>query len=428
MQEISLKQRKRFFPVLLFISLGSFLSGGCTKTPKQEVLREITPPKAVIQSLIVEGRAYENCFVDSGFVKPNQRIADLLKNFKVAEAVWRELTLLPRDVFDCAGIRPGQKYTVIYTNDSTKTVRHLVFEPDPYCYYLFDFSTPLKVEKVDRHVEVEEKVIAAEIRHNLWETMETMEIPAGLCNKFVDIFDWRVDFQRLQPGDRLKIIYTQQLVNGKQISFDQIKSACFQHGQKTLYAFGYNQGGDIKYYDEEGKSCQAQLLKYPIEFSRISSHYSHRRFHPVAKVFRPHLGTDFAAPTGTPIRSVGNGIVVEAGYKLNNGNHVKIVHSQTYTTGYLHMSRIGKDIRPGTHVKQGQVIGYVGSTGLATGPHLCYRFWKNGKQVDALRVVLPSKENLTKSELEDFEQSKMALVSRMELAPYPAEAVQVASQ
>lgn len=419
MQKNSVMLMKGTFYVLVFLST-AFLPTGCTNSPKQETVQEIIPQKPEeVKSLTVEGKPYMNCLVDSGFVKPNQRLADLLKGYKIEEAVWRELTLLPRDVFNCANIRPGQKYTVIYADDSIKAARHLVFEPNPYCYYIFDFCTPLKVEKIDRKVEVEEKIITAEIKNNLWETIEAMKIPAGLCNKFVDIFDWRVDFQRLQPGNRLKIIYTQQLVNGKRISFDQIKAACFEYGEKTLYAFGHSTGGELKYYDEDGRSCQAQLLKYPIEFSRISSRYSHRRFHPVAKVFRPHLGTDFAAPVGTPIRTVGDGVVLEAGYTGNNGNYVKIMHNRTYTTGYLHMSRIGKGMHSGAHVKQGQVIGYVGSTGLATGPHLCYRFWKNGRQVDALRVDLPRKEKLSEIELEKFGRNKMALVSRLDLAPYP---------
>jgi murein DD-endopeptidase MepM/ murein hydrolase activator NlpD len=166
------------------------------------------------------------------------------------------------------------------------------------------------------------------------------------------------------------------------------------------------------------------LLKYPIEFTRISSRYSKSRFHPVVKVFRPHLGTDFAAPTGTPIRSVGDGIVEEAQYKTNNGNYVKVRHNGTYTTGYLHMSKIASGITPGTRVRQGQTIGYVGSTGLATGPHLCYRFWKNGVQVDALKVELPPSQPVKVDYFEAFEKVKTDLIQRLQLIPFPAKEMQ----
>jgi len=410
--------------IFVFAVIVCYLWAGGKPPAKPE--KQAEPAAAEPQSPTVEGKVYRGCLADSGFVKANQRFSDILRDYKLEDAVWKELNLLPRRIFSFTSIRPGQKYTVIYKSDSVKTANCMFFECSPYCGYLFHFSSPLKVEKIERQTEVEERVITAEIKRNLWETIEAMNIPAALCNKFVDIFDWRVDFQRLQAGDRLKIIYTQQSAGGKYVSFDQIKAACFEHGDKTLYAFGYQKDGNLKYYDENGASCQAQLLRYPIEFSRISSRYSPRRFHPVAKVFRPHLGTDFAAPAGTPIRTVGDGVVAEAGHKLNNGNYVKIAHNQNYATGYLHMSRIGHAIRPGARVKQGQVIGYVGSTGLATGPHLCYRFWKNGKQVDALRAGLPLQENLSKSEFEDFERSKTALASRLELAPFPAQTTQVA--
>ncbi|HEX6890436.1 MAG TPA: M23 family metallopeptidase, partial [Chryseolinea sp.] len=175
-----------------------------------------------------------------------------------------------------------------------------------------------------------------------------------------------------------------------------------------------DQGEGIDYFDDEGKSLRKALLKYPIEFTRISSRYTMNRFHPVQKRWKAHLGTDFAAPTGTPIRSVGDGIIDEAQYKSNNGNYVKIRHNGTYTTQYLHMSRIAEGVRAGTRVKQGQTIGYVGSTGLATGPHLCYRFWKNGVQVDALRVELPPSQPVKKDQMEAFDKVKQELTKKLD--------------
>jgi murein DD-endopeptidase MepM/ murein hydrolase activator NlpD len=224
---------------------------------------------------------------------------------------------------------------------------------------------------------------------------------------------WQVDFQRLSRGDRFKIIYEESVVENRPIAIGAIKALYFEHRLRPYYAFPYDQGSGVDYFDEGGNSLRKALLRYPIEFTRISSRYSGRRFHPVEKKYKPHLGTDFAAPTGTPIRSVGDGTVLEAWYSRGNGNYVKIRHNSTYTTQYLHMSKIESGIRPGVRVKQGQVIGRVGSTGLATGPHLCYRFWKNGRQVDALRVALPPSEPIHSGHKDAFESLRLGLSARL---------------
>ncbi|MFM7487580.1 MAG: M23 family metallopeptidase, partial [Cytophagales bacterium] len=199
----------------------------------------------------------------------------------------------------------------------------------------------------------------------------------------------------------------------------------FEHFGSKYYAFPFDQGEGLDYFDNAGNSLRKALLKYPIEFTRISSRYSMSRFHPVVKVFRPHLGTDFAAPTGTPIRSVGDGIVQEAQYTANNGNYVKIRQNATFTTGYLHMSKIASGITAGSRVKQGQTIGFVGSTGLATGPHLCYRFWRNGVQVDALRVELPPSQPVKKELHAAFKTVKEFCIRRLEAIAFPSQSAPV---
>src|SRR5690606_21799455 len=243
--------------------------------------------------------------------------------------------------------------------------------------------------------------------------------PADLTNRFVDIFGWQVDFQRLQRGDKFKLLYEERQVEGVSIGIGKINGIYFEHFDQPFYAFPFDQGEGIDYFDEDGKSLRKALLKYPIQFTRISSRYNKNRFHPVQKRWKAHLGTDFAAPTGTPIRSVGDGIVLEARYKSNNGNYVKIRHNATYTTQYLHMSKIAPGIRPGVKVKQEQVIGYVGSTGLATGPHLCYRFWKNGVQVDALRVELPPSQPIQDEYMEAFDSVRTTLIDKLNHIPFP---------
>jgi murein DD-endopeptidase MepM/ murein hydrolase activator NlpD len=263
-----------------------------------------------------------------------------------------------------------------------------------------------------------EKTISGVVTSSLSETIEKLNISHELTNKFVDIFGWQVDFQRLQKGDRFKLIYEENQVEKKPISIGKISGIYFEHFDKGYYAFPYDQGEGQDYFDAEGKSLRKALLKYPIEFTRISSRYNLNRFHPVAKVFRAHLGTDFAAPQGTPIRSVGEGTVEDAKYTANNGNYVKIRHNSTYTTAYLHMSKIASGVVAGTRVKQGQTIGYVGSTGLATGPHLCYRFWRNGVQIDALRVELPPSKPVKAEHLSTFEKVKERYTNRLKLISF----------
>jgi murein DD-endopeptidase MepM/ murein hydrolase activator NlpD len=281
------------------------------------------------------------------------------------------------------------------------------------------------VESCQRNVDTLQRQISGRIESTLSQTIEALNISNDLTNKFVDIFAWQVDFQRLQKGDQFKMIYEENLVDEVPIGIGRILGVYFEHSNNGYYAFPFDQGDGADYFDEKGNSLRKALLKYPIEFTRISSRYSKNRFHPVVKVFRPHLGTDFAASTGTPIRSVGDGIIEEAQYKTNNGNYVKVRHNGTYTTGYLHMSKIASGIKAGTRVRQGETIGYVGSTGLATGPHLCYRFWKNGVQVDALNIELPPSQPVKAEYFPAYEITKEAIIKRLQLIPFPSSSVEM---
>jgi murein DD-endopeptidase MepM/ murein hydrolase activator NlpD len=352
-------------------------------------------------------------------IKKNQFLADILTEYNVPVKLINQVSSLPRNVFDVRKVAANKKYTLICQPDSTKTAKVFVYEPNPIDYIVFTFEDSLWVDVCQRDVVVEEKSISGVIESSLSETIEQMGISHELTNKFVDIFAWQVDFQRLQKGDVFKLVYEEMQVEGRSIGIRNINGIYFEHFGSGYYAIPFDQGKGKDYFDEHGKSLRKALLKYPIEFTRISSRYTGRRFHPVQKVFKAHLGTDFAAPTGTPIRSVGDGIVEEAQYKSNNGNYVKIRHNGTYTTQYLHMSRIEPGIKAGQRVRQGQRIGYVGSTGLATGPHLCYRFWRNGVQVDALRVELPPSQPIMSDYAEAYEQVKSEVKMRLDAIPSP---------
>jgi murein DD-endopeptidase MepM/ murein hydrolase activator NlpD len=358
-------------------------------------------------------------------VKRNQRFTELLSGYYISPTVLKQLHLLPKSIYDFRKISAHKKYTLLVEHDSVKTLTALVYEPNPIDYVVFHLRDSLIVELCQRKVDTVQRTTSGRIESTLSHTIEALNISHELTNKFVDIFAWVVDFQRLQKGDQFKLIYEENLVDEKPIGIGKILGVYFEHSGHGLYAFPFDQGDGPDYFDDEGNSLRKALLKYPIEFTRISSRYSKSRFHPVVKVFRPHLGTDFAAPTGTPIRTVGDGIVEEAQYKTNNGNYVKVRHNGTYTTQYLHMSKIAADIKPGARVRQGQTIGYVGSTGLATGPHLCYRFWKNGVQVDALQVELPPSQPVKEEYFSRFQAVKEDLIKRLELIPFPTTSAEV---
>ncbi len=374
--------------------------------------------REIIKPIVLFGMVVNDLHITEDVVKKNQRFTDLIEDHFINPSVLRELNLLPRKTFDFRKISAGKKYTLITEHDSLQSIKALIYESNPIDYVIFYFKDSLFVEVCQREVITLEKAMVGEIQSSLSQTIDALGISHELTNKFVDIYAWQVDFQRLQKGDKFKLIYEENLVEEKPISIGNILAIYFEHSGNGYYAFPFDQGDGRDYFDEEGKSLRKALLKYPIEFTRISSRYNLNRFHPVAKVFRAHLGTDFAAPTGTPIRSVGDGVIEEAQYKTNNGNYVKVRHNGTYTTAYLHMSKIGAGITPGARVRQGQTIGYVGSTGLATGPHVCYRFWRNGVQVDALRVELPPSQPIKSENSGQFEKVKQELIQRLKLIPF----------
>lgn len=381
-------------------------------TLQQEVL-------AVKEPSMLYGMVVDNYTIIEDKIKRNDRLGDILEAYHVPYKIIHQISQLSSNVFDVRKIVPNKKYTLICDQDSLQTAKAFVYEPNLIDYIVFRFEDTLWVDVCQREVVIQEKSIAGEIQSNLSETIEQLGISHELTNKFVDIFGWQVDFQRLQKGDKFKLIYEEAQVEGTSVGIKQINGIYFEHAGNPYYAFPFDQGEGVDYFDEEGNSLRKALLKYPIEFTRISSRYTMNRFHPVQKRWKAHLGTDFAAPTGTPIRSVGDGIIEEAQYKSNNGNYVKVRHNGTYTTQYLHMSRIAQGVRAGTKVKQGQTIGYVGSTGLATGPHLCYRFWRNGVQVDALRVELPPSKPVKQDAIEAFELVKRDISGKLDSIPFP---------
>jgi murein DD-endopeptidase MepM/ murein hydrolase activator NlpD len=351
----------------------------------------------------------------------NQTLSGILAQYNLPGDIIAKLLSTSEDRFDYHKIIAGNSYYAFMKKDSINTLSYLVYEEDPVNYVVFAFEDSLKIYTGKKPIETKRKTIAAVINHSLYTAMLKNEASPELVLELSEVFAWQIDFYRVQKGNYFKVIYDEEFVNGQSIGIKKIIGAYFNHEGEDFYAIEFEQDNTSQYFDENGKSLRKAFLKAPLKYSRISSRYSPRRLHPVQKVYKAHSGTDYAAPTGTPIRTVGDGIVTEASYSLYNGRYVKIRHNSVYTTQYLHMSRFAKGIKPGVEVTQGQVIGYVGSTGLATGPHLCYRFWKNGKQVDPLRVKIPPSHPVKKELLDDYNKRKIEVITELDSIKLPFE-------
>ncbi|WP_333878386.1 M23 family metallopeptidase [Flavobacterium sp.] len=297
-----------------------------------------------------------------------------------------------KDTFDVRSIRKGKPYTILRSKDKTNKIQYFIYQPDKVNYYVIDFRDSITAHKKTRPLTFKTRTIAGALNGSLSETLSNEKVDPALASKIAKIYAWSIDFFKLQKGDKFGLTFTERYINDTIYDgVDSLKAAFFEYKGKKIYAFPFSPNDNAKkleYYDEEGKTLKNFFLKAPLKFINITSRYSKNRFHPVQKRWKAHNGTDYAAPTGTPIMSTAAGVVEQAGYTTGNGNFVKVKHDRTYSTQYLHMSKIL--VKRGQRVTQGQVIGKVGSTGLATGPHVCYRFWKNGVQVDALKLKLPT--------------------------------------
>ncbi len=303
-----------------------------------------------------------------------------------------------KQVYDVRKINIGKPYTILFSKDSLRTPELFIYQPNLIDYVLVSLTDSLWAEKKSKAVKLLEFKAQGIITSSLSETMEEKKLSPLLSNELSEIYAWTIDFFRLENGDNFKIIYSGKYVEDSiYVGLNRIHSAYFEHRGKPFYAIEFetdSKRGIFEYFDENGKNLRRAFLRSPLQFSRISSRYNLKRKIAYYGRVRPHLGTDFAAPVGTSIRSTASGTVVKASYTRGNGRYVTVKHNATYSTQYLHMKKRG--VKVGQFVKQGDYIGSVGMTGNTSGPHVCYRFWKNGKQVDPLRQKLPEAKPISK--------------------------------
>lgn len=354
-------------------------------------------------------------------VRSGDSFGQLLFNNNLSYSEIANITKTVKDSFDVRKLNINKPFTILKSEDSLNKPEVFIYQPNKIDYIVVDFRDSIPTaQRKSKPVTIVENTASGVISSSLSETIEDQGLSYNIANDLSSIYAWTIDFFKLQKGDKFKIIYNEKFIDDTTyVGVERIKAAYFEHNNRPFYAFEFvaDTINDIPdYFDEEGKTLRKAFLKAPLKFSRISSRFSPRRFHPVQKRWKAHKGTDYAALRGTPILSTANGKVVKSGYTRGNGNYVKVRHNSTYSTQYLHMSK--RAVKVGDFVKQGEVIGYVGSTGLATGPHVCYRFWKNGRQVDPYKQKLPEAKPMDKKLIPIYLESIQNIKNDLDLVSY----------
>lgn len=411
------------FPKIVCVAIcfASFLS--CKKD-----IEEKDVVKAIKQEIRVPKQEFgfnlDDFSVLSDTIKSGDSFGKLLFENHIGFGKIEEIVQATKDTFNVAKLNVGKRYTILRSKDSIEKAQYFIYQPGKIDYVVFDFSNDsiTKAYTAKKPTTLIEKTASGVITSSLSEALDTAGLNVYIAHELADIYAWSIDFFRLQKGDRYKIVYTERYIEDSiYVGVEDIKSAVFVHNNTPFYAFDYKLDvveGVTDYYDETGKTLRSQFLKAPVKFSRISSRYNlKRRIKYYGNKVRPHKGTDFAAPIGTPIMATASGTVIESTRRGGNGKYVKIRHNSTYSTQYLHMRK--QNVRKGQVVKQGDVIGWIGMTGNTGGPHVCYRFWKNGRQVDPLREKLPSAKPISEALKADYFAYIQPLKEQLDAIAYP---------
>ncbi len=328
-----------------------------------------------------------------GKVKNGQFFSTLLGSLGMSAQEAYNLTQGCGDVFDVKNLRVGNSYRAYYS--AADSLQYLVYDRDRTSCVVFSCRTPCDAWIYEKPITIEKKYADVTISSSLWVDMREAGVSPELIISLSDIYAWTVDFFGLQKGDRFRVLYEEKVCDGEVVAVDTVRYAVFSHNGQDLPSIMFDQkdGGNI-YWNEKGESMRKAFLKAPLKFSRVSSGFSYARKHPVTRKVQPHTGVDYAAPKGTPVMTIGDGVVTSMKYEGAGGNTIRIRHNSVYSTAYLHLSGYAKGLKVGQRVRQGQVIGYVGSTGRSTGPHLDFRVWKNGSPINPLKMDSPPAEPL----------------------------------
>lgn len=398
---------KRILNIIL--SVFCVFLASCSSRAPQEVADAEVKAEPTVWPL---GFCEDSLRVVEGNVKSGQFFSNLLADLGMSQGDAYDLTLACDSVFDVRSLRVGNAYKAYY---SESTLEYLVYERDKASSIVFCCRPPYDAHVYAKPVEVEQKYADVTISTSLWNDMRAAGVSPLLILSLSDIYAWTIDFFGLQKGDRFRVLYDERICDGEVLAVDTVRYAVFSHDGTDMPMIMYDQkdGGNI-WWNEKGESMRKAFLKAPLQYSRISSGFSYARRHPVTRKVQPHTGVDYAAPKGTPVMTIGDGVVTSVKYEGAGGNTVRIRHNSVYSTAYLHLSRYAKGLKAGQRVRQGEVIGYVGSTGRSTGPHLDFRVWKNGSPINPLKMESPPAEPIREESRSGFEAAAQHCRARID--------------
>ncbi|AJH13394.1 M23 family metallopeptidase [Myroides profundi] len=389
----------------------------CKKT--EEITIETQPEQEHVEEIVGElyGFDLKDYILVEDTIRSGDNIGKIFGDNNIGSTEVHNIVTQVKDTFNVRNIRVGQPYALVKYRKEQEKLAAFIYHPNISGYQVIDLRDSVSAYTITYPVTIKRRTVASKIEGSLSLSLGKEGVDQSLATKMSQIFAWSIDFFKLQPEDRFAFTIEEKYINDTiYLGVSKIDAAYFRYRGKDLYSFPYKRqdSKSTEYFDEEGRPMKSMFLKAPLKFFRITSKYSKNRFHPVQKKWKSHNGTDYAAPTGTPIMTTASGVVERAGYTAGNGNFVKVKHNGTYSTQYLHMSKIL--VKVGQRVDQGQTIGLVGSTGLATGPHVCYRFWKNGVQVDPLSQSLPNSVPMEKRDLPAFKEYITPLKAELDKA------------
>lgn len=381
---------------------------------------ETSDNEPVIKNVITDlkERLHFGIEVDSlkiieGRVTRNQTLSQILSAHNISASTIHQIAVFSSELFDVKKIRQGNSYKLFLSNDSLNIPHYFVYQLDPVEYVRIRLNDTIIVERDSKEVNQVSKKASGTVNSSLWNAMISNQIPPVLAIELSEIYAWTIDFFGLREGDSFSFFYYENYVDTNSVGIDRIEAASFTHMGRDIYAIPFEQDSIMSFFDQDGNSLRRTFLKAPLRYNRISSGFSHSRMHPIHRIRRPHYGVDYAAPSGTPVYAIGDGRIIETYYAPGPGRIIKIRHNSLYTSAYMHLRNFESGIKPDVWVKQGDVIGYVGSTGTSTGPHLDFRIWKNGQPVDPLSIESPPVEPVKEDNIAEFSRIKEIWIKKL---------------
>lgn len=414
---------KKFRVEIIFVILCLMLLGGIFFSNRLGLnLFVKNNPEEIPTPEMLFGFPVDSFRITEGTIEPNENIGDILSGFGLPLVKIDRISRNAEGVFNLRKIKSGQRFYLFQSVDTSERACYFVYEKNLVEYVIFNLKDSLGISLGKKNVRVEHQSASGIILSNLWNTITDNNLSPMLALELSEIYAWSIDFFGIQKGDRFRVLYDEQFVDSVSIGVGPIYAAEFEHAGKSYIAFRFFQNKRYDYFNDMGENLRKEFLKAPLKFFRISSRFSESRFHPILKIRRPHHGVDYAAPKGTPVLSIGDGTVTEKNFQSRGGgNYLMIKHNTDYSTSYMHLSGFGKGISKGSYIRQGDIIGFVGATGLATGPHLDFRVYKNGIPIDPLKMEAPPSDPVKKEFKNNFIYLRDSLMARLYTIAWPNE-------